>query len=55
MSDLINYLIGRFEDLQTHRMTFEPTWDDICRYVQLSNTTIYDENPPGDNNEQLPN
>jgi len=49
MSDLIQYLLGRLEDLKTHRMTFEPTWDDICRYVQLSNTTIYDDNPKGDN------
>jgi len=49
MDNLIHYLLRRFEDLKGQRITFESSWDDICRLIQLSNTTIYDENPKGDN------
>lgn len=49
MEDTIHFLLKRFEDLKGQRTSFENTWDSICRLIQLSNTTIYSDNPKGDN------
>jgi len=49
MSEITGRILRRLTDLEAQRTTYEPTWDDICRYIQLSNKTIYDENPKGDN------
>lgn len=48
MSDLKSYIIGRFDDLKSVRLTYEPVWDEICKNIQLSDYTIYTELPKGE-------